>query len=74
MRVKNIKLVKARKDKGLTQENLADKLNVKKSTISNWENGYSSPQVAQAIKVAMLLNTEVSFLFSSEVQDFHTDE
>nr|WP_239457718.1 helix-turn-helix transcriptional regulator [Listeria seeligeri] len=70
--MKNTKLVKARKEKGLTQETLARHLNVQKSTISNWENGYSTPQISQAIKLASLLNEEVSILFSSEVQDFHT--
>lgn len=46
----NIKL--NRKALGLTQEKLASLLNGKKSLISNYENGYSTPDIYALIKLA----------------------
>lgn len=60
---KNISLIEARKAKGLTQEQLAELLNYKKSTISNWENGYSTPRLSDAFKTAELLDKDVNHLF-----------
>ncbi len=70
--MKNINLSDARKEKGLTQQELADKLQVRKSTVSNWETGYSSPGINTAIQTAIILNKDVSFLFGKEVQETHT--
>ncbi|GED17556.1 helix-turn-helix domain-containing protein [Aneurinibacillus migulanus] len=41
--MKNLPLIHARKSKGFTQEELAGLMNRKKTTVSNWENGYFSP-------------------------------
>ena len=46
----NIKL--NRKALGLTQEKLANLLNGKKSLISNYENGHSTPDIYTLIKLA----------------------
>lgn len=35
------KLIELRKSKKLSQEELAEKINVSRQTISNWENGVS---------------------------------
>ena len=39
----NEKLKEIRKISGMPQEELADKLNVSRQTISNWEKGLSTP-------------------------------
>lgn len=41
-----------RKSLGLTQEKLANLLNGKKSLISNYENGHSTPDIFTLIKLA----------------------
>ena len=41
-----------RKALGLTQEKLASLLNGKKSLVSNYENGYSTPDIYIIIKLA----------------------
>ena len=41
-----------RRSMGLTQEQLANLLNGKKSLISNYENGYSTPDIYTLIKLA----------------------
>ena len=47
---KNIRFY--RKTMMLTQEQLAQKLNGKKSLISNYENGYSTPDIYTIIQLA----------------------
>ncbi|MGR2696144.1 helix-turn-helix transcriptional regulator [Bacillus subtilis] len=72
--MKNHKLVKARKAKGLTQEKLAIQLKYKKSTVSNWENGYSTPKMEDAFKVAEILDCDIKDLFlCNEGQGSHTN-
>ncbi|WP_078430449.1 helix-turn-helix transcriptional regulator [Alkalihalobacterium alkalinitrilicum] len=70
---KNTRLVKARKEAGLTQEKLAELLECQKSTVSNWENGYSVPRLSDAFRIAEILNKDAKELFFEDlVQDTHT--
>lgn len=59
---KNIKLIRARKKSKLTQQDLANRMQVTKSTISNWENGYSNPNLEKAIRLAVILGHDVQDL------------
>jgi putative transcriptional regulator len=71
--LKNHNLIKARKGKNLTQEQLAELLDCKKTTISNWENGYSKPTLDDAYKVAEVLESDINHLFFGyKVQETHT--
>ncbi len=45
-----------RKLKGLSQQQLAEKLNVSFKTISHWELGYSEPSLAILCKLKEILN------------------
>jgi putative transcriptional regulator len=72
--VKNEELISARKAKGLTQKDLAEKMGCKKSTVSNWENGYSNPTLTDAFKVAEILDSDVNVIFLGlKVQDSYTN-
>lgn len=51
-----------RKSKGLSQEELAVKLNVVRQTVSKWENGLSVPDVDMLIALSQVLDTPVSTL------------
>ncbi|MDY5279144.1 helix-turn-helix transcriptional regulator [Sharpea porci] len=51
-----------RKSKGLSQEELAIKLNVVRQTVSKWENGLSVPDSSMLISLADALDTSVSEL------------
>lgn len=51
-----------RKDRGLSQEELAVRLNVVRQTISKWEKGLSVPDAAMLIRLAEVLDTTVSRL------------
>lgn len=59
---KNIKLIRTRNKAGLTQQELADRMQVTKSTVSNWENGYSNPNLEKAIRLSDILNCDVKEL------------
>lgn len=56
----NIKAI--RKSKGLSQEELAVKLNVVRQTISKWEQGLSVPDSDMLISISEVLETPVSSL------------
>lgn len=56
----NIKVL--RKSKGLSQQDLADKLNVVRQTISKWEQGLSVPDSDLLIALSEALETPVSTL------------
>lgn len=72
--MKNDRLIKARKLKGLTQEQLAELFGYKKSTVSNWECGYSTPSVQDALKLAEILDTDIGYLFlRPTVQETYTN-
>ena len=51
-----------RKSKGLSQQELAIKLNVVRQTISKWEQGLSVPDSDMLIAISEVLETPVSTL------------
>lgn len=62
-------LINARKRKKLTQEALGAQINKKKTVISNWETGYATPTLGDALQLAQVLEEDVFILFSgNEVQ------
>ena len=63
----NIK--RMRKSKGLSQEELAMKLNVVRQTVSKWENGLSVPDSCMLIVLADELDTTVSELLGEPVAE-----
>lgn len=67
----NIKAI--RKSKGLSQEELAVKLNVVRQTISKWEQGLSVPDSDLLIALSKALETPVSTLLGETVTESETD-
>lgn len=68
----NIKTI--RKAKGLTQQELAVKLNVVRQTISKWEQGLSVPDSELLIALSEALQTPVSALLGEEIKEPETDD
>lgn len=58
-----------RKEKGLSQEELAIKLNVVRQTVSKWERGLSVPDSSMLISLAEELDTSVNVLLGESVED-----
>ncbi|MDD3341685.1 MAG: helix-turn-helix domain-containing protein [Bacilli bacterium] len=63
-----------RKSKGLSQEELAIKLNVVRQTISKWEQGLSVPDSEMLISIAEVLETPVSTLLGETISDRKVDD
>ena len=60
------RLKELRLKKGLTQTELGEKVGVKQSTFTNWENGKREPNFETIIKIADLLEVSVDWLFGRE--------
>ena len=56
-----------RKEKGLSQEKLAEKINVTRQTISNWELGETAPNPEQLILLSKALNKSIDELVGNEI-------
>ena len=65
----NEKIISLRKSKHLSQEELGAELNVSRQTISKWEKGMSVPDSEQLIKIAVILETTVSELLGTQVEN-----
>lgn len=61
-------IVLLRKEKGLTQAQLAEKLNYSDKAVSKWERGESLPDVAVLKSLAEILGVSVDYLLESDHQ------
>lgn len=68
----NIKAM--RKSKGLSQQELAVKLNVVRQTVSKWEQGLSVPDSDMLISISKVLETPVSTLLGENVMESEADD
>ena len=60
-------LFQARKKRGLSQEDVAEKLGVSRQTISKWETDETVPDIYQAKKMALLYGITLDELLSFDV-------
>ena len=63
-----------RKSKGLSQEELAIKLNVVRQTVSKWEQGLSVPDADMLISLSEVFETPVSTLLGETVMESEVDD
>ena len=55
-----------RKEKNITQSELAEKLNITNKSVSNWENGKNMPDVSIMKELCSILDISLSELFNGE--------
>ncbi len=60
------KLQILRKNKGFTQEDLADKLNVSRAAVAKWEAGQSYPDIMNLIQLSEMMNVTVDYLVKDQ--------
>ena len=65
MNVKN-RLEEIRKAKGITQEELANALEVSRQTVGSLENGRYNPSIILAFKIARFFNVSIEEVFIYE--------
>lgn len=68
----NIKAI--RKAKGLSQQELAVKLNVVRQTVSKWEQGLSVPDSDMLVLISDTLGTPVSTLLGENIAETEVDD
>lgn len=71
------KLIELRKEKGWSQEDFAEKLEVSRQAISRWENETALPDVQNILRISKLFNVTVDYLlnddYEEETPDFVTE-
>ncbi len=60
------KLVEARKSKGLTQEQLAEKLYVTRQAVSRWERGTAEPDLQTFARLCNILGVSAEYFIGTE--------
>jgi transcriptional regulator with XRE-family HTH domain len=60
------KIHQLRKLSGMTQEQLSEKLNVSRQTISKWESGGTSPDLESIVKISKLFHVSLDDLLMEE--------
>lgn len=63
------KLFKLRKDKGLTQDDVAEKLNVTRQTVSKWETNQSTPDFDKILPLCELYDISPNELLKEKEQE-----
>ena len=63
------KLTNLRKQKGFSQETLAQQLNVVRQTVSKWEKGISVPDAEMLNALSELFEVPVSTLLGSKIEE-----
>ena len=63
------KLKALRKETGLSQDYVAEKLFVSRATVYRWENNKAVPSASELNKLAEMLNTDVQYLLSEDEED-----
>ena len=66
------KIYQLRKLSGMTQEQLSEKLNISRQTLSKWENGTGMPDVESVVRLSVLFQTSLEELLleKGEEADF----
>lgn len=59
-------IVSLRKKQGMSQEQLSEKLNVSRQTVSNWERGIAVPDVETLTLLAQLFDTDLTAMVKGE--------
>lgn len=62
------KIAALRKEKGITQEALAESLKVTRQSVSRWEMDAAFPETEKLIKLSRLLECSIDFLLNGEIQ------
>lgn len=55
-----------RKEKNLTQEELAEKFNISRRTVTRWETGYNMPDLSLLVEIADFYDLDLRELFNGE--------
>lgn len=63
------KIMQLRKQKGWSQEELADKLGISRQSVSKWESGMSIPELDKILKLGELFEVSTDYLLKDELEE-----
>ena len=63
------KILQLRKAKGFTQEELAEKLNVSRQSVSKWESGQSVPELEKLVTLCEVFQVSADYLLKPSELD-----
>ena len=63
------KLYNLRRKQGLSQEDLAEKLNCSRQVISKWENGTTTPDAKMLQKYSELFDVSIDYLVKEDIEE-----
>lgn len=63
------KILKLRKQSGMSQEMLAENLNVSRQTISRWESGSAQPDASNLLQLSKLFSVTADYLINEDYED-----
>lgn len=70
----NEKLFKLRKEKGLSQEALAEKLNTTRQAVSKWENGQGFPETEKLLMIGNIFEVSIDYLLKDTTEQSSENE
>lgn len=68
------KIIKLRKEKGLSQEDLGNAINVSRQAISKWEAEQTKPDIDKLKEIASYFNVSFDYLLNDEIESFENTE
>lgn len=63
------KIIKERKKLGLSQEELAEKMNVSRQAVSKWESNQSVPEIEKILQLSGLFGVTTDYLLKDEIEN-----
>lgn len=63
------RLVKIRKEKGFTQSDVAEKMNVSFQAVSLWERGETTPEIDKLVDIAALYQVSLDWLLTGKAEE-----
>lgn len=67
------KIVLLRKQKGWSQEELAEQLDVSRQAVSKWESGQATPDVDKILKLSQIFGVSTDMLLKEDVHIFMSE-
>ena len=63
------KIIKLRKEKGLSQEEFGNKINVSRQAVSKWESEQAQPEVEKVKEISKVFDISIEYLLDDKVDN-----
>lgn len=63
------KIMQLRKKNGWSQEELAEKMNISRQSVSKWESGASIPDIDRIVALSGLFGVSTDYLLKDEIEE-----